>query len=78
MKWIVELEPGVFLADGDGDPALCLSAANAKLFASHPRARIALLNAQKARPFERARVTLPPLPDGLTPNAEISRPREAD
>ena len=69
-NWIVELEPGVFLADGDGDPPRSLSNENAAVFSSHPRARIALMNAQKHRPFAGASVTLAPLQ--LPPNAEFS------
>ena len=65
-NWIVELEPGVFLAPISGDPGRTLDASNASVYSSHPRARIALRAAQKLRPFEQARVTLAPLP--LTPN----------
>jgi hypothetical protein len=68
MKWIVELEPGVFLANAEGDPGRTLDAANAKVFDSHPRACIALLvDARKYRPFLAARVTLAPLTEE-TPN----------
>ena len=58
MKWIVELEPGVFLASGEGDPARTLRAENAKVFASHPRALRGLIDARKIRKFVRARVVL--------------------
>lgn len=60
-NWIVELEPGVFLAPISGDPGRTLDARNAKVFDSHPRARLALLAAQKMRPFEAARVKLAPM-----------------
>lgn len=62
-NWIVELEPGVYLAPWSGDPGRCLDARNAQVYASHPRARLALRAAQKLRPFEKARVTPAPLPD---------------
>ena len=63
-KWIIELEPGVFLVAADGDPGRTLQAENATVFISHPRARNALLSARKYRPFKKAKVTLAP----LTPN----------
>ena len=69
-KWIVLLESGVYLATGDGAPAGTVHANSARQFSSHPRARIALLAAQKYRPFIDAKVTLAqievPLPDELT------------
>ena len=69
-KWIVLLESGVYLAAGRGDPARTVNADRARQFDSHPRARIALLAAQKYRPFVDAKVTLAqievPLPDELT------------
>lgn len=55
-SWIVELEPGVFLAPISGDPGRTLDARNARAYESHRRARLALLAAQEIRPFERARV----------------------
>jgi hypothetical protein len=71
-NWIVELEPGVFLAPISGDPGRCLDARNARVYDSHPRARLALMAAQKLRPFEKARVTLAPLPDHEPPNVEVT------
>lgn len=62
MNWIVELEPGVFLAPWSGDPGRTTEARNAQVYESHPRARKALIAAQKLRPFEQARVTLAPDP----------------
>lgn len=62
-NWIVELEPGVYLAPWRGDPGRTLEAKSALVYDSHPRARLALLAAQKLRPFERARVTLAPAPE---------------
>jgi hypothetical protein len=72
-NWIVELEPGVFLAPISGDPGRCLDARNARVYDSHPRARLALMAAQKLRPFEKARVTLAPLPDHEPPNVGAKR-----
>lgn len=60
-NWIVELEPGVFLADGEGDPPKTLAADNAHVFASYPRACLGIAAARHNRSFERARVTLAPL-----------------
>lgn len=59
-NWIVELEPGVYLAATQGDPGRTLQAENAVTYPSHPRASKALRDAQKVRPFERGRVTLAP------------------
>lgn len=72
-KWIVELEPGVFLAPTDGDLKRTPAAENAQAFESHPRARRALLNAQKIQPFERARVTLAPLEPGYCGRVEWAK-----
>jgi len=69
-NWIVELEPGVYIAPWSGDPGRTLEAQNARVYDSHPRARLALLAAQKLRPFEEARVTLAPDPE--TPNVEFT------
>ena len=60
-QWIVQIEPGVYLAEGDGDPARTMQIDNAKQFNSHPRARIALMSARRYRAFLDATVTLAPL-----------------
>lgn len=57
-KWIVELEPGVYLADGDGDPPRTLAKTSALQFSSHPRACIARNKAREFRPFAQAKVML--------------------
>ncbi|MDP2371899.1 hypothetical protein [Rhodoferax sp.] len=62
-KWIVELEPGVYIAALPGDPGRTLVLENAQVFDSHPRAKRALLDARYDRPFVSARVTLAPLTD---------------
>jgi hypothetical protein len=49
--YIVELEPGVWIADGEGDPPRTLVRANAKRFASKWLAKEALLFARDFRPF---------------------------
>lgn len=67
-KWIVELEPGVFLADGNGDPPRTLLKTSARQFLSHPRACIARNKAREFRPFAGAKVTLAE----VTPNAVLS------
>lgn len=61
-KWIVELEPGVFLGPSSGDTDRCLDARNAQIYDSHPRASRALLAAQKLRPFEQAQMAVLLLP----------------
>ncbi len=59
-NWIVELEPGVFLAETYGDPGRTLQIEHAVTYSSHARASRALRDAQKLRPFEFGRVTLAP------------------
>ena len=50
-KWTVELEPGVWLAHGKGDPPRTLRPEYAKPFANETAARRALQAARKFRPF---------------------------
>ena len=52
---IVQLEPGVWLADGDGDPPRTLRKENAKEFNGTPDAAKALAEARRYQPFENAR-----------------------
>lgn len=51
---IVELEPGVWLTDGEGDPPRTLVKSNAKRYQSAAYALGALTRARKFRPFEAA------------------------
>ena len=53
----IELEPGVWLADGDGDPARTLNEQEAKDFPTLWDACHALTCARKYRPFKDAVVT---------------------
>jgi len=53
----VELESGVWLAEGEGDPPRTLDENNAKEFISITEACRALTQARKYRPFEKAVVT---------------------
>lgn len=55
---IVELESGVWLADGDGDPARTTIRENAKRFKSLEEGRMALSDAREYRSFEKAVVIL--------------------
>lgn len=55
-RWIVELEPGVFIADGDGDPPRTLSFRNSRRFESRHMATAALRRARRWRRFKQARV----------------------
>jgi hypothetical protein len=52
--FIVELEKGVYLADGEGDPARTLVAREAAKFKTMAEAAKALTKARKYRPFEKA------------------------
>lgn len=56
MTWIVELEPGVYIADINGDPGRALSIENALVFGLQDRAELALSQARYHRHFENARV----------------------
>ena len=56
MSLIVELEPGVWIADGEGDPPRTLDAQNAKPFDSISEASTAIEEARKYRPFKSARI----------------------
>ena len=58
---IVVLEPGVFLADGDGDPPRTCHMTNAKVFHSPREAEYALFRAREYRRFEDARIFYPTL-----------------
>ena len=50
-RYVVELEPGVFVADRDGDPGRTLSADHAAAFDSRKAAKLALDGARRYRPF---------------------------
>jgi hypothetical protein len=58
---IVVLEPGVFLADGKGDPPRTCDLKNAKVFPSITAARSALFEAREFRPFDHAAFLFPTL-----------------
>jgi len=49
--WIVELEDGVWLADGDGDPPRTSQMSNARKFNSNAGAIGAIWDAREYRPF---------------------------
>ena len=53
----VELEPGVWLADGEGDPARTLDEQNAAEFKTMLDAAKALTKAREYRPFPKAVIT---------------------
>jgi len=55
-KMRVLLEVGVWLADGDGDPARTLKARNAKEFRTMGDAQDAIFSARQFRPFPYAQV----------------------
>ncbi len=56
---IVVLEPGVFLADGDGDPPRVCDLKNAKVFSSLEEAIGALEKARGNRLFQTAQIIYP-------------------
>ena len=56
MSLIVELEQGVWLADGDGDPPRTLVRENARQFASVSLATRALRDVRRIRHFPLARI----------------------
>ncbi len=55
-RWIVEIEPGVWLAQWRGDPGRTLQLANAKRFRSLESATHALAKARKYSDFLNARI----------------------
>jgi len=54
--YIVEIEDGVWLAIGQGDPARTLVKANSRVYGSLAAARGALTRARKYRRFEKAKI----------------------
>ena len=54
MPYIVNLEPGVWLTKGEGDPPRTLSSYNAVHFISRRAAEKALKKAREFRPFPNA------------------------
>jgi len=55
-SWIIELEDGVWLAPGKGDPARTIVRDNARRFNTRARATLALRDARTYRPFAKAEV----------------------
>lgn len=55
-EFIVTLDPGVWLAEGEGDPARTLDRDNAKPFSRFKDAKQAIGSARQYRPFPDARV----------------------
>jgi hypothetical protein len=55
-QWIVELEPGVWLADWKGDPGRTMDAEHAKVCASEASANRALKRARKYRELPNAKL----------------------
>lgn len=54
---IVEIEKGVWLANGDGDPCRTLKKKSAKIFGNIPLAMLAIEAARTFRPFKDAIIT---------------------
>ena len=55
-KFIVELEPGVYLAAHSGDPGRTIERSNAKRYRMRLQAENALLDARQYRPFRAAKI----------------------
>jgi len=56
--WYVELEPGVWLGDGEGDPPRTLNREHAVCWRSRLNAEQALELARTHRPFKNAKLQL--------------------
>lgn len=56
MRFIVEIEEGVWLTDGEGDPPRTLDAQFAKSFESLADAMTAIEEARQLRPFKSPRI----------------------
>ena len=54
----VEIEKGVWLASGDGDPSRTLKKENAKEFKKVSEAYEAMVKARTYRPFQNAKIIL--------------------
>lgn len=54
--YIVKLEDGVWLAEGEGDPCRTVSEENAKKFEKFSNAKRGLSNARHYKPFANARI----------------------
>ena len=82
--FIVELEPGMWLANWDGDPGRTLEANHAKRFPTQEEALLALQNARAFREFPRAvilyreqeRTSAPAILESLSAALCQMRPRE--
>lgn len=59
--YIVQLEQGVWLASGEGDPARTLIKGNARVYGSGPAAKGALTRARKYRDFKNAKIERIPI-----------------
>jgi hypothetical protein len=59
-QFIVRLETGVWLAEGEGDPPRTLVESSARRFDTHKQARTALTDARLYRAFPRASVRTMP------------------
>ena len=56
MSFLVEIEEGVWLTDGEGDPPRTLDAQFAKPFESQSDATAAIEEARRFRPFKSPRI----------------------
>jgi hypothetical protein len=57
MRYIIELEDGVWIADVSGDPGRTLLIKNAKEFSGIIAAKSALKHARQYRPFKHAQIS---------------------
>lgn len=56
MQYVVELEEGCWLAEGEGDPCRTLVRGTAWVFRSLAAAKVALKMARRYRPFANAQI----------------------
>lgn len=60
MKYLVEIEPGVWLANWQGDPGRTLLQSSARKYKSERAAKYAIARARRYSKFEEARVVTVP------------------
>lgn len=71
-QFLVRLEAGVWLSDGDGDPPRTLLEDHAKRFNTHREAAQAIRDARAIRPFPFASVRTVPGFSGFKPRNQFS------
>ena len=67
VAYVVELEPGCWLADGQGDPPRCCKIENAKVFTDYVEAVVAMVEWRKYRAFKNIAARKIEIPDVAEP-----------